>query len=80
MIRGHTTFLMILVLLTEIAIGCYPSLPSWMTERLIPRRFGRDSVFELLCVALVVLIAYVEKIWIYIPNGSASADDLAEND
>jgi hypothetical protein len=76
-IRGHTIILMILMLLTEIAIGSYSSLPNWITEKIIPRRFGRDSIFELLCIAIVVSMAYVEKRWIYIEDDSASVNNTS---
>jgi len=76
-IRGHTIVLMILVLLTEIAVRSYPSLPDWMTARIMPRSFG--SIFELLCTVSVLLMAYAEKFWVYIEGDSASANDPAEN-
>lgn len=75
-IRGHTIVLLLLALLTEIAIGAYSSLPNWMTAR-ISFRFG--SIFELLCSVLVVLMAYLEKLWIYIDDDAASVKNNLGN-
>lgn len=69
-IRGHMIFLLILVLFTEIAVGSYPSLPNWITER-ISFRYG--SIFQFLCVFAVVMLGFAEKFWIFIEDDSASA-------
>lgn len=51
-IRGHAMVLMILVLLTEIAMGSYPSLPDWMTEKTILGRWEDTIRFFSVCAPL----------------------------
>jgi hypothetical protein len=69
-ICGHTTFLLILVILAQMALRFYPSLPTGFTELSIPGKAGvRHSFFELLCIFCILAIGVAEKRWIYVDRG-----------
>jgi hypothetical protein len=68
-ICGHTTVLLILVILAQMAFRFYPSLPGWLTDKVLPGRGLKHSCFELLCVVSVLAIGAAEKRWIYVDRG-----------
>ena len=69
-ICGHVTVLLILVMLAQMAFRFYPSLPDWLTDKVLPGRGFKHSCFELLCVVSVLAIGAAEKRWIYVDRGS----------
>lgn len=73
-ICGHVSVLLILIMLAEIANRIYPSLPAWLTDRMIPGKSSKSSIFELLCCAVVLAIGAIEKHWIYIDSGVFDAE------
>ncbi len=67
-ICGHTTVLLILVMMAQIGSKVYPSLPAWLTDETFRLRGGNHSVFEILCIVSVLLIGAAETRWIYIDH------------
>jgi hypothetical protein len=68
-ICGHITVLLILVMLAQISIRIYPSLPGWLTDKVLPGRGSNVSCFEFLQVVSVMVIGVAEKRWIYVDRG-----------
>ncbi len=66
---GHTTVLLILIMLAQTAFRFYPSLPGWLTDKVLPGNGFKHSCFELLCVVSVLVIGAAEIRWIYIDRG-----------
>jgi len=71
----HTTVLLILVILAQMAFRFYSSLPSWLTDKaMIVVRGGRYSYFELFCIASVWAIGAAETRWIYVGSDGDRSD------
>jgi hypothetical protein len=75
-ICGHVSALLILVTLAEIADRINPSLPAWVTERVIPGKSSKSSLFEIVCGVVVFAIGGIEKRWIYV--GSSVVDSKSK--
>lgn len=67
-ICGHVSILLILVMLAEIAHQINPSLPAWLTDRVIPGKSSKSSLFEIVCGVVVFAIGGIEKRWIYVDS------------
>jgi hypothetical protein len=76
-ICGHTTVLLILIMLAQMALRFYPLLPSWLTDRPFEVYSRRPSYFLALCAVFVLAIGAAEKRWIYIDRG---LDEPESND
>jgi hypothetical protein len=68
-IGSHAAVLLVLILLIQVAIQIYPSLPDWLTDPFIRGRGGSCSVFGWSCIIAVLLIGRAEMQWIYIESG-----------
>ncbi len=76
-ICGHVSVLLILVMLAEIAHRINPSVPGWLTDRVIPGKSLKSSLFEIVCVVVVFAIGGIEKRWIDID--SSAVDSKSED-
>jgi hypothetical protein len=73
-IGSHAAVLLILILLAQVAIQIYPSLPGWLTDPLIHARGASSSVFDWTCIIAVLLIGRAEMKWIYIESGMGQSE------
>ena len=69
MVCGHASVLLILVVLAQVALRFYSSLPGWVTDEAFRLRGSSHSVFEMLCIFSVLVIGAGEKRWIYVDRG-----------
>ena len=64
---GHVAVLLFLILLAQIAIDFYPSLPDWLKEENLSLLWesNRYSVYGIFCIVSLI-VGQIEKHWIYV--------------
>ncbi|MGA7342687.1 MAG: hypothetical protein WBE72_21785 [Terracidiphilus sp.] len=64
----HSSFIIILLLLVRISNQLVPILPYWMTDTFNAGRGARLSIADLMFVAIAAVLAFIERIWIYLES------------